>query len=91
MSNLIRRQALDEACGGLIGLSSYIAEDYFMTIKMHEVKFTERKWPKNCISGWLDFSNVDLSCAAESDQPNDTNILSTNGPLVTSQDKNATR
>ncbi len=39
MSNLIRRQALDEACGGLIGLSSYIAEDYFMTIKMHEVKF----------------------------------------------------
>jgi ceramide glucosyltransferase len=42
MSNLIRRQALDEACGGLIGLSSYIAEDYFMTIKMHEAGWTFR-------------------------------------------------
>lgn len=42
MSNLIRREALDDACGGLIGLSSYIAEDYFMTIKMHEAGWTFR-------------------------------------------------
>lgn len=34
MSNLIRKKALEHACGGLKGLSNYIAEDYFMTVKM---------------------------------------------------------
>ena len=34
MSNLIRKSALEDACGGLRGLSNYIAEDYFMTVKM---------------------------------------------------------
>jgi len=34
MSNLIRKQALEDACEGLKGLRNYIAEDYFMTVKM---------------------------------------------------------
>lgn len=34
MSNLIRKKALEDACDGLKGLSNYIAEDYFMTVKM---------------------------------------------------------
>lgn len=34
MSNLIRKSALEKSCGGLLGLASYLAEDYFMTKKM---------------------------------------------------------
>ena len=39
MSNLIRKEALDKACGGLVGLSNYIAEDYFMTKKMESAGY----------------------------------------------------
>ena len=39
MSNLIRKEALEKACGGLVGLSNYIAEDYFMTKKMESAGY----------------------------------------------------
>lgn len=42
MSNLIRKSALEKSCGGLAGLSPFIAEDYFMTKKMESEGYSFR-------------------------------------------------